>query len=83
MTGNGIFSAFKDYYASQGMCRWYNTTSSPSDDRHIIYIFRSDPALCMIQRRRGFTMHLRPNILEHLHLTAAGEEYSFMGCYES
>lgn len=83
VTGNGIFSAFKDYYASQGMCGWYNTTYSLSDDRHIIYIFRSDSALGMIKRQRGFTIHFRPNILEHLHLTVAREEFYFTECYES
>lgn len=57
--------------------------SSPSDDTYIIYIFRSDPALSMIQTQRCFTMRFHPNNLEHLHLTVAREEFTFTGCHES
>lgn len=49
----------------------------------ITYILRSDPALGMIHRQRGLTMQFCPNILEHLHLTVARDEFPFTECYES
>lgn len=57
MTGNGIFYAFNDYYASQGICKLCNTAYSLPDEWNIVYTLGSDFALGLMQRERGFVVY--------------------------
>lgn len=67
-----------------GMRWWYNTTSSPSDDRYIIYIFRSDLALSMIQRQIESSQ--RTCAWTSLNICSQqqpGRNFLLTGCYNS